>query len=436
MEQAGLVVRVPDWWSTRRPPRPQVQVRIGQTVSGETMVDRLLDFSVDVVLDGEPLTSAEKRQILEATEGLVLLRGRWVEANRLQLQQALEHWKMLEGSQPDGISFIQGMRLLAGASLGDDAVVADQSAQWSQVVAGDWLRTTLQAVRAPQGITGCQPGRDLHTTLRPYQADGVRWLWFMTRLGLGACLADDMGLGKTVQLIDLLLQLRGEASAARRPALLVVPASLIGNWRQEIARFAPSLRVFFMHRSETDEAQLSRVAENASVMLSEFDLVITTYGLVRSSAWLSEVEWRLVVLDEAQAIKTPASAQTRAVKKLRGTGRIILTGTPIENHLGDLWSLFDFCCPGLLGSATEFKQYAKRLEKRQDAEAYAALRRLVQPYILRRLKTDPHIVPDLPEKAELRADCGSRKSRQCSTSGWCATWPSGSKTPIEWRGAG
>lgn len=411
MEQAGLVVRVPDWWSARRPPRPQVQVRVGQKMPGETLADRLLDFSVDMVLDGEPLTADEKRQILEATDGLVLLRGRWVEANRDQLAQALQHWKTLADSQPDGLSFIRGMRLLAGASLGDDAAVDEQTAPWSQVVAGEWFRAALHAMRDPTGIEGCQPGRDLRATLRPYQADGVRWLWFMTRLGLGACLADDMGLGKTIQFIDLLLQMRREQPAGRRPSLLIVPASLIGNWRQELARFGPSLRVFYVHRSETDEEQLSRVAKDAQGLLSDFDLVITTYGLVRRAAWLSEVPWGLVVLDEAQAIKSPSAAQTRAVKRLQGIGRIILTGTPIENHLGDLWSLFDFCCPGLLGSATEFKQYAKRLEKRQDAQAYAALRRLVQPYILRRLKTDPQIVPDLPEKTELRADCGLSKKQ-------------------------
>jgi non-specific serine/threonine protein kinase len=193
--------------------------------------------------------------------------------------------------------------------------------------------------------------------------------------------------------------------------LLIVPASLIGNWRQELAKFAPSLRVFFAHRSETASEELDRVAKKPEAALADYDLVITTYGLARRQTWLEKPRWPLIVLDEAQAIKNAGSTQTRAVKKLQGGCRLVLTGTPVENHLGDLWSLFDFCSPGLLGSATQFKQYVKRLNQRQDAEAFGALRSLVRPYILRRLKTDPNIVPDLPEKTEMRAECGLSKQQ-------------------------
>ena len=277
-----------------------------------------------------------------------------------------------------------------------------------------------------------KPGLDLRATLRPYQSEGVRWLWFMTRLGLGACLADDMGLGKTIQVIDLLLHLKRESEAAparcepgaKRKAvtapvrrgsvatsLLVVPASLIGNWKQELERFAPSLRVFIAHRSECDADELARVAENPAELLAGFDIVITTYGLLRRSEWLRGTAWRLVVLDEAQAIKNASSAQTKAVKKLNATGRIVLTGTPVENHLGDLWSIFDFTCPGLLGSAKQFKQFVTRLNKQQDTSAFGSLRELVRPYILRRLKTDPHVAPDLPEKTEMRTECGLSKTQ-------------------------
>ncbi|MEX2119872.1 MAG: DEAD/DEAH box helicase [Pirellulales bacterium] len=307
------------------------------------------------------------------------------------------------------------MRLLAGAPLDTDDDDDERVAGWSRITAGDWLRQTLEHIHQPDTIDGFQPGRDLRATLRPYQAEGVRWLWFMTRLGLGACLADDMGLGKTIQVIDLLLArkrtpgLPGNGNQAGGPSLLVVPASLLGNWRQELARFAPSLRVFFAHKSECDSDELARVAKDARRALAGFDLVITTYGLVRRQEWLSEMRWSLVVLDEAQAIKNAGSAQTRSVKKLPAAGRIVLTGTPVENHLGDLWSLFDFCCPGLLGTAGQFKQFVKRLNGQQDARAFGALRRLVRPYILRRLKTDPAIAPDLPDKTEMRAECGLSK---------------------------
>jgi SNF2 family DNA or RNA helicase len=422
MEQSGLVVRVPDWWNARQPPRAEVRVRIGQDAANRLDMNSLLDFSAELAIDGEPLTDAEREQLLSATEGLVLLRGKWVEVNQQKLREALDHWRELEGQYADGIDFLRGMRLLAGAAL-DGADAADPAtADWSRVTAGDWLRDTLATIRDPSRVTQCRPGRDLQATLRPYQAEGVRWLWFMTRLGLGACLADDMGLGKTVQVIDLLLQRKHDASAPRtaesggsasppRPSLLVVPASLIGNWKQELERFAPMLRAFYLHRSECDADTLARVASDPATALAGYDVAITTYGLASRLEWLRQAQWQLVVLDEAQAIKNTSSAQTRAVKQLRAVGRIVLTGTPVENQLGDLWSIFDFCCPGLLGSASQFKQFVKQLNKRQDSQAFAGLRRLVRPYILRRMKTDPAIVPDLPDKTEMRAECGLAKKQ-------------------------
>jgi non-specific serine/threonine protein kinase len=417
MEEAGVVVRVPDWWTARRTSRPQVQVRIGSQQASAIGQEGLLDFDVSVALEGEPLTDAERRALLAGTEGLVLLRGKWVEVDRSQLRQALDHWQELERQHAGGISFIEGMRLLAGAQIGGSDAGSEQVASWSRVTAGDWLVKTLEQLRRPETIDACRPGRDLAATLRHYQSDGVRWLWFMTALGLGACLADDMGLGKTIQVIDLLLQRqRSKSSAGRKsnatePSLLVVPASLIGNWKQEIARFGPSLKVFFAHRSECGDADLDRVAANPNAELKGCDLVITSYALVRRQEWLAKLSWSLVILDEAQAIKNASSAQTRAVKQLPAAGRIVLTGTPVENHLGDLWSLFDFCNPGLLGTATQFKGFVKRLNQQQDAQAFGGLRRLVRPYILRRLKTDPNIVPDLPEKTEMRAECGLSKKQ-------------------------
>jgi SNF2 family DNA or RNA helicase len=419
MEDSGLVVRVPDWWNARQPPRPEVRVRIGQNAAERLDMDSLLDFSAELALNGEPLTEEERRQLLAATEGLILLRGKWVEVDQQKLREALDHWRELEGQYADGIDFLRGMRLLAGAALDGDTADDLATAEWSRVAAGDWLRESLATIRDPNRVTQFVPGRDLRATLRPYQAEGVRWLWFMTRLGLGACLADDMGLGKTVQVIDLLLQRKtervtcgaGVPPALCRPSLLVVPASLVGNWKQELERFAPTLRAFFVHRSECDSETLGRVAKKPAEALAEYDVVVTTYGLVSRLEWLRQTGWQLVVLDEAQAIKNASSAQTRAVKQLRAAGRIVLTGTPVENHLGDLWSIFDFCCPGLLGSASQFKQFVKRLNKQQDSQAFAGLRRLVRPYILRRMKTDPNIVPDLPDKTEMRAECGLAKKQ-------------------------
>jgi non-specific serine/threonine protein kinase len=235
----------------------------------------------------------------------------------------------------------------------------------------------------------------------------VQWLWFMTELGLGACLADDMGLGKTIQILDLLLQRKRQLGNRRTaPNLLIVPASLLGNWRQEAARFAPSLAVCVVHGSEMSAEELQRRAEDPEAGFADCDLVVISYGMVRRQAWLKQLKWSMIILDEAQAIKNSEAAQTKAVKSLKSDRRLVMTGTPIENHVGELWSLFDFCSPGLLGGGSEFKRYLKRLSERGDGQAYAGLRRLVQPYILRRQKTDPEISRDLPEKIEMRAECG------------------------------
>ncbi len=406
MEQAGVIVRVPDWWSARRPPRPRVQVSLGKREPSGLGLDAMLDFDVSLALEGEQLTVAEQKQLLASTEGLALLRGKWVEVDRDRLQQALEHWNKVQSAHLDGIDFIQGMRLLAGATLEQAEKEQDNTADWCDMVSGDWLRETLKQMRSPEQDRTCQPGRDLQATLRPYQVDGVRWLWFMTQLSLGGCLADDMGLGKTIQVIDMLLQRRRAArTTGQTPSLLVVPASLLGNWRQELTRFAPTLSVQMLHRSECDTDTLARIAADPVGELAGCDLVVTTYGLVRRQPWLESITWSLIVLDEAQAIKNAGSAQTKSVKALPARTRLLLTGTPVENHLGDLWSLFDFACPGLLGSATQFKKYIKRLDAQHDPQAYAGLRRLVRPYILRRLKTDPTIAPDLPLKTELRVEC-------------------------------
>ena len=290
------------------------------------------------------------KSLLAATDGLALLRGKWVEVNREQLQQALEHWKEVERAQARGIDFIQGMRLLSGATLETAEANEASAVSWSNIVAGDWLRGALEQLRSAAPDRACHPGRELQATLRPYQVEGVRWLWFLTQLGLGGCLADDMGLGKTIQVIDLLLERRRAAGEKRQPpCLLVVPASLLGNWRQELSAVCTTLKVQMLHRSECAAETLERIAAAPAKELAIYDLVVTTYGLVRRQPWLSQVPWSLIVLDEAQAIKNAGSSQARSVKALAARSRLVLTGTPVENHLGDLWSLFDFACPGLLG---------------------------------------------------------------------------------------
>ncbi|MCL4215931.1 MAG: DEAD/DEAH box helicase [Candidatus Hydrogenedentes bacterium] len=404
LEECGLSVRLPDWWRKRA--RPRVTVTIGEKKKSVLGVTAMLDFNVQVAMGSEALSREEIAELLQGQDSLVLLKGQWVEVDREKLREAIDHWEAIEQRAKDGeISFIEGMRLLAGASTDlkhEDETEGERP--WVHVAAGEGMREILTALRDPGRLDIVDAGQALRGTLRPYQREGLAWLHLLTELGLGACLADDMGLGKTIQVLALLLRGREEGKERRRPALLVVPASLLGNWRQEAERFAPSLKLLFLHPAETDRATLSRIAESPGLHLAEADLVVTTYSMLSRQEWLTEQDWRVAILDEAQAIKNPSTGQAKAVKKLKAQARIGLTGTPIENRLGDLWSLFDFLNPGLLGSAAVFKKFIKSLQARESNQ-FAPLRRLAGPYILRRLKTDRAIIADLPEKTETTRFC-------------------------------
>ncbi|MBV8421764.1 MAG: ATP-dependent helicase, partial [Hyphomicrobiales bacterium] len=404
LEQAGLVVRMPAGWPGARPSRPKVEATVGGSAPSLVGAEHLLDFAVDVTLDGETLSPEEIERLLAATDGLAMLRGKWVEVDHAKLRAALDRYAEIERlALKEGISFGKAMRLLAGADVGErDAAPA--AAAWGEVKAGDWLVDTLAACRRPEAIAAALPGDALKATLRPYQDVGVRWLAFLTRLGLGACLADDMGLGKTLQVLALLLTMTRREEPTP-PSLVVAPASLLANWAAEAERFAPSLSVFVAHPAFSP-AELLKAPEETLAMCG---LVVTSYAALLRLGWIGETRWRLVVVDEAQGIKNPGAKQTRAVKALKTDARIALTGTPVENNLNDLWSIFDFLNPGLLGSAKAFQSFAKRLADRTPP-TYAPLRKLIAPYILRRMKSDRSVIADLPDKTEITAWCGlSRK---------------------------
>ncbi len=390
LESQGLIVRLPQRWRTGRPARPQVRVTVGDERPSRVGEDALLDFKVNVCIDGDPLTDAEIAALLASEEGLVLLRGQWIEIDPEGLGAVLDRWRAAEqAAATGGLTLLEGMRLAAGAHSADAEGLAD-TPQWSEMIAGEWLRQTLGGLRDPSGLHPAEPGPDFRATLRPYQQEGLRWLALLTRLNLGACLADDMGLGKTIQVLALLSMDRPRP----RASLLVVPTSLIANWQAEIARFSPSLRVRVAHSSQRGP----RIAAP--------ELVITTYGTLHRLPEITGGDWDMVILDEAQAIKNPGARRSRAARALNGRVRIALTGTPMENRLGDLWSLLDFLNPGLLGNRSEFAAFCKRL----DGD-YAPLRRLISPYILRRLKSDPRIIDDLPDKTEVKAFCGLTRAQ-------------------------
>ena len=403
LEAAGVIVRVPTAWRTSRPPRPQVTATVGGKPPSGLGTEALLDFKMSVSLDGEPLTKAEIEQLLAASNGLHLVRGRWVEVDRKTLEQMLDEFRAVEtAAAKDGLSFGEAMRLLAGAHVPGD-IVAATAPDWSLVVAGPWLAKTLAGLRDPAQMAQLDPGPALKATLRPYQQAGVRWLHLLSSLGLGACLADDMGLGKTMQVLALLLVVKARAAheETRRTSLLVAPASLLANWAAEIERFAPSLTAIVAHPSAMTSAELKALDRDR---IADVDLVITSYGSLLRVPALLAMTWRLAILDEAQAIKTPGAQQTRAAKQIDARARIALSGTPVENRLGDLWSIFDFLNPGLLGSGKAFSTFTKGLSS-QPHNPYAPLRALVRPYILRRLKIDKSVIADLPDKTELKAFC-------------------------------
>ncbi|MCB1212300.1 MAG: DEAD/DEAH box helicase, partial [Verrucomicrobiales bacterium] len=265
-----------------------------------------------------------------------------------------------------------------------------------------WIGSLLGASEDDVSMPDIQVPESFQGELRPYQHKGLSWLAFLDRLGLGPCLADDMGLGKTIQLLALLLYERqlnnGESPG---PTILVVPMSIVGNWQREAHRFAPDLTVLVHHGPER------LTGDSFAQSASTSDLVITTYALVnRDLETLEKVGWRRAVLDEAQNIKNPSAKQTRAVRALAPERRVALTGTPLENRLSELWSIMEFCNPGFLGTLTEFKRaFALPIERHNDRQRATRLRNLVRPFILRRLKTDPNVIEELPEKVESREYC-------------------------------
>lgn len=388
-EESGILCRMPDWWK-KRSGSARVTVSIGTREPSRIGFDALVDFQINLNLGDLQLSADDLRQLLTEAEGLVLIKGRWVEVDHAKLQAVLQAYertrKKLDAS---GMSLADAIRLQLHTAKD---LTGDESAAAIEISHGAWLQSLLQQLASADVSTLATTGEQFLAHLRPYQEKGLAWLHQMKALRLGACLADDMGLGKTVQVIALLNAIR---SQQRERSLLVVPASLIGNWKQEITRFAPSLRVAVLHPSELSPGQ-----GNEADLPDRYDLLITTYGMLDRYDWLKSSHWDTLILDEAQAIKNPATRQTRAAKQISASWRVALTGTPIENRLSDLWSLFDFLNKGLLGSAKEFTHFSQHLQDHQSD--YTRLKQVLSPFILRRLKTDRMVISDLPDKIEMK----------------------------------
>ena len=333
--------------------------------------DSILSLQPSLIVNGRALTKKEISELLKMEEGLAWLKGQWVEINHNKLQQLLEQMEQYDGT-------ITLKEALTKTYMSNDV---DMGIQISN---GKWLRDILGKLKNPSKIKNKAQPKYLNATLRPYQKSGYNWLNQMNDLGFGACLADDMGLGKTLQVISFLEKMYEKKKDGH--VLLIVPASLLGNWSKEIDRFAPKMTYYILHGKN-------------NIVHEDTFITITTYGMALRNEFLQDRVWDCLILDEAQAIKNPATKQTRAIKKISSHMRIAMTGTPIENDLSNLWSLFDFLNKGLLGSASEFKEYAKKVQA--YPEYMTKLKMMVSPFILRRLKTDKTIISDLPDKMEI-----------------------------------
>ncbi|TDE89477.1 DEAD/DEAH box helicase [Occultella glacieicola] len=394
LDEAGFGMLMPNWWRRRRPLGLRMTSSTptdAAATEGRFGRDQVADFEWRLALGDESLTDAEIEAIAATKAPLVRLRGQWVAVDPEQLRRGLDFLER------EGTGRTTAAQVLALAATHPEDV--DLPLRVSGIEADGWLGALLAGTTAEQ-LEPVAPTERLRANLRPYQERGLSWLTFLSRVGLGACLADDMGLGKTLQLLALEATERDgtDEAAEHLPSLLLCPMSLIGNWQAEVRKFAPHLRLHVHHGPQ----RLS--GPDLTDRLAETDIVVTTYSTAtRDIDDLEPVSWNRVVLDEAQAIKNRHSRAAKAVGRLQARHRVALTGTPVENRLGELWSIMNFLNPGLLGSPETFRaRYAIPVERHADTDAAVRLRQVTRPYLLRRVKTDPAIIDDLPEKIEVK----------------------------------
>ncbi|MBE9079334.1 DEAD/DEAH box helicase [Romeria aff. gracilis LEGE 07310] len=405
LEDAGYKVIVPAWWTPQGRRRAKLRLNASSTASDDNTkgyfgLATLVEYQYELSLGGESVSPQEWERLVATKEPLVQFRGQWMEIDRDRMQELLNFWQRHKSDHPTQ-SLLEFMQTTAQGDSGFEVEVSyDRTLSEMMTKLND--KSQLRPVADPARFQG---------RLREYQKRGLAWLQYLEQLGLNGCLADDMGLGKTVQVIARLVQEATAAEAAglqRPPTLLIAPTSVLGNWLKELEKFSPQLRVAMHHGSDR-----AKTIDDFQAHCQAHDVVITSFALARRDAkLLDSVDWLRIVLDEAQNIKNPQAAQTKAILKLSAPHRLALTGTPVENRLLDLWSIFNFLNPGYLGKETQFRQnFEIPIQKNNDTDRSVLLKKLVEPFILRRVKTDQAIIKDLPEKVEQKLYCSLTKEQ-------------------------
>ncbi len=408
LEDAGYKVVVPSWWTPTGRRRAKLRLKASSKSLGEQdksksyfSFDTLVEYQYELSIGGEKVSEKEWQALVNSQARLVQFRGQWMELDQAKMQEMMAFWQKHRAENPE-LGLLDFMQM--AAQQGDDVEV-DFSRDRTLVNMMAKLNDTsaLVPVENPPGFAG---------QLREYQKRGVSWLHYLESLGLNGCLADDMGLGKTVQVIARLVQEEDQAAAAKvkalPPTLLIAPTSVLGNWHREIEKFAPELAATVHHGADR-----AKDKKEFKQLCNSHDMVITSFSLARRDADLfNSVSWHRIVLDEAQNIKNPKAAQTKAILKLSARHRLALTGTPIENRLLDLWSIFNFLNPGYLGKESQFrKNFELPIQRNSDRTQSTVLKKLVEPFILRRVKTDESIIKDLPSKVEQKLYCNLTKEQ-------------------------
>ena len=399
LEQAGYGVMLPAWWSrkgtkARLVARANVKSPKMQGGSGLSL-ETIVQFDWEAALGGQKVTVDELEELARIKSPLVRVRGQWMEMNAAEIQSAIDFLR--KGAKKAALRDIVRM------SLG--AEDAPRGLDFDGVKATGWIADVLERLDGTAGLEDVEPPEGLLGTLRPYQLRGYSWLSFLRQWGLGGCLADDMGLGKTIQTLALIQHCW--QTGDRRPVLIVCPTSVMNNWHKEATRFTPGLPMLIHHGADRRRgASFKREAGKHAI-------VVSSYGLVqRDIKLLKGMRWGGIVLDEAQNIKNPETKQAGAARSLKADYRFALTGTPVENNVGDLWSIMEFLNPGFLGTQGEFKRnFFVPIQAAQDHSAAERLRRATGPFVLRRLKTDRSVISDLPEKMEMNVFCSLTKEQ-------------------------